>query len=43
MPQMKTGFYRAGGRIYYGEYPESQVSGWMLLSAAPGLNAFWEE
>lgn len=35
MPKMKTGFYRAGGQIYYGEYPEQQVSGWMLLSAAP--------
>ncbi len=35
MMRMKRGFYRAGGRIYYGKYPEGQVSGWMLLSAAP--------
>lgn len=35
MVRMKQGFYRAGGRIHYGEYPESQVSGWMQLSAAP--------
>lgn len=35
MARMKEGFYRAGGRIYYGEYPENQVSGWMQISAAP--------
>lgn len=32
---MGQGFYRAGGRIYFGEYPEDQVSGWTQLSAMP--------